>query len=239
MPIGGIGAGGDQDRMWGGTDKVGNVVGGATSGAAAGSMLGPWGALVGGLFGAGAAAFGTSPQETAMEEIMASIKEAEDYLKSTPFTKEEVMNQLLPQAQKMYRGSADVLAGKAGAAVGEAGVPKGQAFGEHYAGAVAPAIIAGEQSAGDAIGKFGSWFANMDAQGKNRFIASMRTLMAGTQGLSDMTDLQKGVAGGMEGARIGAGVAGDFDILSELQKLMQGKKGLNKSATNFGNVNVT
>lgn len=217
---------------------IGDIFGGAATGASTGAMLGPWGALVGGIFGAGASMLGTSPQESAMEDVIKSIKDAEEYLKSTPFTKDEVMNQLLPQAQKIYRGAADVMAGKAGAAVGEAGVPKGQAFAEYYTQALAPIVASGEQQAGDAISRFGKWFSDMDAQGKGRFIESMKLLMTGTQGLSGMTPLQKGVTGGMEGARIGAGVAGDFDILSELKKLMQGKEDLATSTTQFGNVNV-
>lgn len=214
-------------------------LGGVGTGAGTGFMMGgPWGALIGGVLGAGASMLGQSPQQESLEALMKKLDDAEEYLKSTPFTKDEVMNQLLPQAQKIYRGAADVLAGKAGAAVGESGVAKGQAFGEYYSQALAPIIGAGEKQAGDAISRFGQWFSSMDSEAKNRFLSSVQTMMQATQGLEGMTDAQKGLIGGLEGASIGAGIGGEIDILGQLSKKLGLQGELGEAGAKFGNINV-
>lgn len=217
----------------GGSGGGSGIASGAVSGAGAGAMFGPWGALAGGIIGAGVSIFGGNPREESTEAIMKKLEEAEEYLKSTPFTKDEIMNQLLPQAQKMYRGAAKTLAGTSGAAVGESDVAKGQAFGEYYANTIAPTIAAGEENAANAIERYGQWFSGLDAAGKDRFLSTIKTLMAGTQGLSSMGDAQKGVIGGLEGARLGAGIAGEFDIMGEMSTRGQLDKGLDQSILDF------
>ena len=216
-----------------GVEGGGGFMSGVASGASTGAMLGPWGALVGGLVGGGLSLF-DSPQELAMEDLLKKLESEEEYIKSTPFTKDEIMNQLLPQAQKIYRGAADILAGKAGSAVGESGVPKGQAFSEYYTQALAPIIASGEQQAGDAIGKFGMWYSNLDAQAKDRFMQHMRLQLAAASGQAGMSDPQKFFTGAMGGASAIAGIGGEIDILGELQKMLSGKGELTKATTEFG-----
>jgi hypothetical protein len=216
-----------------GIEDVLSTLGGVFGGLGTGG----WGAIAGGLV-TGLSALGKDPKQEKFEKIFDKLEDSEEYLKSTPFTKDEIMGQLLPQAQKIYRGAADILGGKAGAAVGESGVAKGQSFGEYYTQALAPIIAQGEQQAGDAISRFGQWYSGLDAQAKNRFLDAVRLQMGAAAGTDDMTDLQKFITGGIPGASFGANIGGEIDIIKELSKRLQlGEEQVGATA-NYGNVNA-
>jgi len=224
--------GNNQNHNSGGIDissilgSLGTLFGGISTGG--------WGAIAGGVLG-GLASLGKSDQTKKYEQIFNKLEDSEEYLKSTPFSKDEIMNVLLPQAQKTYRGAADILAGKAGAQAGESGMSGGQAFSEYYTQALAPVIAQGEQNAGDAISRFGQWFSQLDDAAKNRFLDATRMQLQSVAGVDNMTDLQKFISGGSSMAQFGANIGGELDILGELNKRLGLNKGLQNATTNFGN----
>jgi hypothetical protein len=194
-----------------------DAISGVLSGAGTGTTLaGPWGAAAGAIIGGLASWIGTSDQEDAIKDMQKKLKENEEYFKSTPFSKDEIMNIMLPEAQKIYRGAADVVAGKAGAAVGESGLSGGQGFAEYYTQALAPIIAQGENQAAGAIGEFGQWYSTLDAQAKSRFAQVLGIEMQNNQSLPDMTEFQQLVSGAMSGANIGGNIAGSFDKLNAI-----------------------
>jgi hypothetical protein len=182
----------------------------------------------------GTGALGESPQEKTTKEALGQLNANEDWLKSAPFSKEEIMGTLLPMVQKMYRGSADVLAGKAGAAVGDMGLPQGQSTTEYYLQALAPAISQGENLAAGAVSEFGKWFSTIDADTKNRFIDMIKTKLAGAGGLPDMDQFQRVLTGALSGLNLGATAGGNVvsaqalrektDFLSNLNQIFDTNK---------------
>ncbi len=166
----------------------------------------------------GAFSGGDSPQEKASKEVLGKLEDNEDWLKGSPFTKEEIMNALLPAVQKIYRGAADVAAGKIGATVGETDVAGGQGFMEYYTQALAPVIAEGENKAGAAVSEFGKWYSELDAEKKNRFLQTMNLELQAVGGLPTMTNMQKIFTGAMKGANIGTTAMGNINTASALNK---------------------
>lgn len=169
--------------------------------------------LVSGLF-----ASEESPQEKAFGRIQQTLEESEEYFKSTPFTKDEIMKGLLPQVQKIFRGSADVLAGKLGARTGEAGIAGGQSSMDYYIQSIAPVIARGEELAGGAVMQFSNFWATLDTQAKNRFLESIKTQLGAAAGLPTETAGQRGVVGFLQGADIFSTGFGNISKASSLIK---------------------
>lgn len=166
-------------------------------------------AIAGGLI-SGLAALGDSPKEKAMKESLGKLESNFDWLKEVPFSKEEIMGELLPMVQQLYKGSADIAAGRIGSAIGESGVAGGQGMADYYMQNLAPVIARGQEQAAGAVGQFGQWYSTLDENSKSRFLQAIQLEMTGNQGLSDMTGFQKFIAGGLKGASIGAGMGADI-----------------------------
>jgi len=100
------------------------------------------GLIISGLAGliSGFLGSSTSPQEEEVRKIMDKLYNEVDWIKQLPFSKEELLQGILPQVQKTFRGAADVAAGKIGATIPEvSGAPQGQSFMEYYTQALASA----------------------------------------------------------------------------------------------------
>ena len=176
---------------------------------------------VGGLLG-GILATDESPQEKAFGRIQQTLEESEDYFKSTPFSKDEIMGELLPQVQQIFRGSADVLAGKVGARTGEAGIAGGQSAMDYYIQSVAPVIAQGENLAGGAVGQFANFWATLDTSAKNRFLESVKTQLSAAAGMPTETAAQRAAIGFMSGADIAGTAFGNISKASALYKQAEG-----------------
>lgn len=183
--------------------------------------------IAGGLLGA-AGGIGTSPQQKQAEKLIGTLEESEAYLKSTPFSKEEIMNDLLPEVQKMYRAASDVAAGKIGASIGESDLAPGQGFADYYAQTLAPVIAQGEQQAAAATSKFGKWYSALDAQAKQRFLESVDLQMQATQGLPSMNQFQRMTSGALSGMNLGATAGGNIAKAGALNTQADLNKNLNE-----------
>jgi len=171
------------------------------------------GTLLGGL-----GASGQSPQEKNAENINNTLQDNEDYFKSLPFSKEEIMNSLLPQVQKIYRSSADVVAGRLGQNVGESGVAGGQGLSSYYLSTLAPVIAQGENLAAGAVSDFGKWYSQLDAQAKNRFMQAISLEIQNNGSLPDMNTLQRTISGALSGLNLGATAGGNVVTANALQE---------------------
>ena len=163
------------------------------------------GAILGGL-----GTLGTSPQEEAAEQALGRLQGGYDWLKEVPFSKDEIMGELLPIVQRMYQGAADVAAGRLGAAVGEADIAGGQPAMEYYLQTLAPVIAQGQQLSAGAVSEFGKWYSNLDAQAKNRFLQAVNLEMTGAGQLPGMNAFQEFGIGALRGADIGSTVGGNI-----------------------------
>ncbi len=164
----------------------------------------------------GALSTGESDQEKASKEILSTLQENEDWLSGSPFSKEEIMNALLPAVQKIYRGAADVAAGKLGATIGEGDLAGGQAFMEYYTQALGSVIAEGETNAGNAVSTFGKWYSDLDSERKNRFLQTMNLELSAVGGLPTLTNLQKFFTGAIKGADIGTTAMGNISQASAI-----------------------
>lgn len=192
------------------------------------------GGLLGGLF-----AGGESPQEKAYARIQQTLEESEDYFKSTPFTKEEIMGELLPQVQQIFRGSADVLAGKIGARTGESGMAGGQSAMDYYIQSVAPVIAQGENLAAGAVGQFANFWATLDNQAKNRFLESVKTQLAAAAGAPTETAGQRAALGFLSGADIASTAFGNITKASSLYNQADDINSILKKMSSGGDVETT
>lgn len=178
------------------------------------------GALLSGIFGSK-----TSPREDEVRRIIDKLYEEMDWLKTAPFTKDELLNSILPEVQKTYRGAADVAAGRAASTVPETtGAPSGQAFMEHYLQTMAPIIARGEEQAAGAITDFTQLWANIDQATKTNVLGAYQLALGGTQGLPDQTSGQRFFTNFLQGLNIGTTAYGNIsyaDALVEKGNMMQ------------------
>jgi hypothetical protein len=148
---------------------------------------------------------GESDQEKAIRGILDKLESNEDFFKSTPFTKDELFNTIMPAIQQTQRGAADVAAGRLGAAVGETGnIAGGQGTMDYYLQSLAPIIAQGEQNAANTYQNFIQMWSTMDAQAKERFMQTLNMQTGVAQGLPDMTKGQEFITNFLSGAQIGA-----------------------------------
>lgn len=188
--------------------------------------------LVAGTLLGGAGALGTSPAEKATQEALNKLESGQSWLKSTPFSKEEIMGTLLPLVQKMYRGAADVVAGRAGSAMSESGVAKGQDFVQMYMQSLAPVIAGGENAAAQSVSEFGKWFSALDSESKNRFLQSIQLELQGAGNLPDMNTFQRLVTGALSGLNLGATAGANYN---EGQALLKKANSIDTSVTELSN----
>ena len=152
---------------------------------------------------------GKSPQEKAMEEMFAMIKQYIPEMSKTPYSKEEI-NSLVKQMQQMYRGGANVAAGQIGSAIGESGMPKGQGWSEYYTQALAPVIAEGENKSAGAMGWGAETYGGMFDQAKGRVSSMLGTATQAGSMLPQMTGGQKGLAGFLQTLNLLASGGGNF-----------------------------
>lgn len=167
-------------------------------------------AIAGGVLGIGGNLFGSNPREEQTESALANLKSMEDWLKDTPFSKEEIMNQLLPEVQKMYRTAADVVAGKAGAMAGESGMAGGQPSMEYYLQTLSPIIGQGEMQAAGAVSEFGKWYSTLDSEAKQRFLQSIQLELQSAGNLPEQDTLQQTLTGALQGINLGVSAGGNI-----------------------------
>lgn len=157
---------------------------------------------------------GESPSEEAFRKMFDQLYENMDWLKETSFSKDELFNSILPAVQNTFRRSADVAAAKIGATVPETagGTPEGQSFMDYYTTALAPIIAQGESQAGQAHMSFVDLWNTMDTQSKQRFLQAVQLGGNLAGGLPSMTEGQKFLTNTLQGADIGATIAGNIQM---------------------------
>lgn len=193
---------------------IGLGLGAATAGATGGMSLLPMllGTLGGGVL-SGSFFGGESPKDEAMKAIMEQIQAYLPELAKTPITASELAG-IVQKMKGTARGAASVSAGATGKALAESlgasGTPQGQPSGEIYTAEMSPVIAQGEMQAND-IDKFGLEFLNnMDAQSKSKIINALQMLMQSAGGQPDMTNTQRGIAAGLQGADLFASGIGNL-----------------------------
>ncbi|MFA4916917.1 MAG: hypothetical protein WC974_09670 [Thermoplasmata archaeon] len=142
----------------------------------------------------------SSPQEDYFKNMSKTISDYMPYLSSSAFSKSDIDN-IVKSISAMYRGSANVAAGGIGASLGESlnasGVPKGQPSASMYVSELAPVIAEGEKGAASAAQWGSDFFANLDAQAKQRVMSALGMMSSLGQGYSDQTGGQKGLMSGI------------------------------------------
>jgi hypothetical protein len=174
--------------------------------------------IIGAGIGAIGEIFGSNPREEALQAGISTLQESRDYISSTPFSKEEIMGELLPQAQKKFRGAADVVAGRLGAATGEVDTAKGQATKDFYIQTLAPVIAKGEELAGQAISDFGKWYSTLDAQAKGRFLQSVQLELNAAMGLPEQNQFQRTITAALGGLNLGSTAGGNIAMANALSE---------------------
>lgn len=175
---------------------------------------------------------GESPQEEAIRKVYDKLYNEMDWLKSAPFTKDELFNKLLPSIQQAYKGAANVAAGQLGASVGESGLPQGQAIMDYYVQALAPVIAQGQNNSANAEADMAKLWAMIDNNAKGTFLNA--TQLAGNlaSGLPEQTSFQKFFTNFLQGADIGSTIYGNIQMGDALTKQANSLQDLSKL---FGN----
>lgn len=170
--------------------------------------------LLSGLFGSD-----ESDQEKAIKSILDKLDANENFFKSTPFSKEELFQTIMPAIQKTQIGAADVAAGRLGAAVGEtANVASGQGKMDYYLQTLAPIIAQGQQNAASTYQNFMQLWNQMDAQAKNRFMESLNMQLGASNGLNNMSNTEQFFTNFLSGAQLGMTGYGNIMQGSALSK---------------------
>jgi len=203
--------------------------------------------LLSGILGSG-----TSPSEEGFQKLFNELYNNMDFLKQTPFSKEELFQSILPAVQSTFRRSADVAAAKAGATIPESvggSVPEGQGFMDFYINALAPIIAKGENLAGQANVNFVDLYNRMDSEAKQRFLQAIQLGGNLAGGLPGQTGGQKFFTNFLQGADIGSTIQGNIalgdalnskanSLMGLLQNLLNGGTNGASGATGAGNSNI-
>jgi len=163
---------------------------------------------------------GESPSEEAFGKLFDELYDSMDWLKETPFSKEELFQSILPAVQQTFRGGASVAAGAIGSTIPESagGTPQGQAFMDYYVQALAPTIAKGEELAGQAHIGFVDLWAKMDTGAKQRFLQAIQVGGNLAGGLSGMTEGQQFFTNFLQGADIASTVQGNLALGDSFNK---------------------
>lgn len=164
------------------------------------------------------AGMGSSPSEEAIRALIKQLDEKTNFLSSTAFSKEELLNVILPQVQAAFRSGASVAAGAVGATVPEiaSGVPSGQAFMDLYLQSSAPVIAKGESQSAQAYQSFVQFYGQLDAAAKSRTLQAFSLKGQLVQGLPQQTGVQKFLTNFLQGANIGSTIKGNVDLAGAL-----------------------
>ncbi len=158
--------------------------------------------------------FGESDKEKYLKDALDRIYANEDYVKSLPFTKDELFNQIFPLIKQLNIGASDVAAGRLGSAIGEssANVGGGQNFSDLYVQTLAPVIAEGQQLSAKALQDLVGLYASMDDASKRRLISLLGLTMQGSEALPSLTDFQAFITNSLQGFDIGSKILGNIDL---------------------------
>ena len=143
---------------------------------------------------------GNSPKDEMVAQIMEKLNANLDKLGQPSFTKDEVGN-LVTNIKKGIDITTDVSKTKIGSSLAEsmgaAGVPGGQAKASMYVSELAPLDAAATQAKAGADQWGGEFWANLDANAKNRMIQAFATAFGGANMMQSQTGLQRGISTGL------------------------------------------
>lgn len=161
-----------------------------------------------GIFG------GESEKESQLKDLLDKLYANEDYVKSLPFTKDELFNQIFPIIKQLNMGAADVAAGRLGSALGEqnANVGGGQNFADLYVQSLAPVIAEGQQLSAKALQDLVQMYASMDDSAKKRLLTLLGLQVGAVNELPSMSDFQAFIVNTLQGFDIGSKVLGNIDL---------------------------
>lgn len=180
-----------------------NLLSGASTGATIGSAIPGIGTAVGAGVGALISLLGgligskKSPQEKAIEELFASLKDYLPELGKEAYSKSEIQN-IVNNMKAMLMASGDIAASRLGSVIGESDIAKGGGWADYYMSAIAPVIAQGITQAAEAE-KFGvGAYADIQDAAKRRSLAGYQTLLGAGQYLPSMTSGQRGLVSGLQ-----------------------------------------
>jgi hypothetical protein len=176
------------------------------------------GSLVGGLLSA-FAGLGESSKETELTTILDKMYKNEDYIKSMPFTKDELFNSIYPKIKQLNTGAADVAAGRIGSALGEAGanVGGGQNFVDNYLQQVAPVLAQGQFASAEALQGLVAMYGQMDNDAKQRLLQMFGLEAQTANQLPSMTDFQAFITNFLQGGNITSTIQGNLSMADYLK----------------------
>lgn len=178
----------------------------------------------------GLSSLGESDKEVALKDTLNKMYENEDYMKSMPFTKDELFNSIFPMIKQLNVGAADVAAGRIGSALGEgqANIGGGQNFVDYYTQALAPVLSQGQFATAEAMQNLVQLYGQMDNQAKTRMLQLLGYELQGAGELPTMTDVQSFMTSFLQGGDIGATIMGNLGMADYLKN----KKYPNQTTTN-------
>ena len=162
--------------------------------------------------GSGLAGLGDSDKEEALKASLEKLYANEDYIKSAPFSKDEMFNTIFPMIKQLNMGASDVAAGRLGSAVGEGGANMGggQNFVDYYVQALAPTIAQGQFASAEALQNLVQMYGQMDNQAKTRLLQLLGYEMQGAAQLPSMTDLQAFMTNFIQGGEMTSKIQGNL-----------------------------
>jgi hypothetical protein len=172
--------------------------------------------ITGSLISAGASALlnaivsgGKSDQQKEMEKFLRLLEQDKDKIDGMSFSKADIET-LTQDIQNLYRGGADVAAGRLGSAIGESGSAGGQAFADLFVQSLAPVIAEGEFKSADAEKWGAQFFANLDQQRKSNLMNFYQLAFGGASALPGTNSGQRTVLGGLQGLKFGGDAYASF-----------------------------
>lgn len=145
---------------------------------------------------------GKGDQQQAIEKYLNMLENEKDNLGGLAMSRGEVMN-LVSDIQELYRGGADVAAGRVGSAIGESGVAGGQGFADLHLQSTAPIIAEGEFKSADAEKWGAQFFAQLDESRKRNLTNFYSLLLNGSSQLPGTNTAQRTALGFLQGAKFG------------------------------------
>lgn len=167
----------------------------------------------------GLAGLGESEKEAGIKDMLEKLYANEDYVKSLPFSKDELFNTIFPMIKQLNTGAADVVAGRLGSAIGESGANMGggQNFAETYIQALAPTLGQGQFASAQALQGLVEMYGQMDNQAKTRMLQLLGMEIGANAQLPTMTDLQSFLTNFLQGADLTSGIYGNLTMADYLK----------------------
>jgi len=177
---------------------------------------------------------GESPSEEKISQLLDQLMADKSKFTDMPFSKDEIMNAIVPAIQSYYQQAADVSAGSVGARLGEADVAGGQATSDLFMQQLAPIIAKGQQQSAQAE-QWGVGTVNqMDKDSKNMLAQFYQMALGGSQGMADMSSGQRDTLNFLTGSEIGGNMYGnlmtaDYILGKNVKKKLPGSNTQNSS----------